>query len=64
LTSFSDVKVVVIGAGFAGIAAAHRLVGAGVDDVIVLERGTRIGGVWRDNEYPGCTCDIPSNLYS
>ncbi|MFL6126204.1 flavin-containing monooxygenase [Actinophytocola sp.] len=56
--------MLVIGAGLAGIAAAHRLVLAGVDDVVVLERAAELGGSWRDNVYPGCTCDIPSNLYS
>jgi len=25
---------------------------------------TDIGGTWRDNSYPGCACDVPSNLYS
>ena len=37
---------------------------AGVDDVVVLERGERVGGTWRDNTYPGAACDIPSLLYS
>ncbi|MBU2665128.1 NAD(P)/FAD-dependent oxidoreductase [Actinoplanes bogorensis] len=57
-------RVVVIGAGFGGVAAAAALVGAGFDDVVVLERADRIGGVWRDNTYPGCACDIPAPLYS
>lgn len=30
----------------------------------MLEREQEVGGVWRDNSYPGCACDIPSNLYS
>ena len=33
-------------------------------DFIVLEKGAEIGGVWRDNTYPDCACDIPSALYS
>ena len=53
----------VIGAGFGGLAAAHALKGRG-EDFIVLEREHEVGGVWRDNNYPGCACDIPSNLYS
>ncbi|QUW83974.1 NAD(P)/FAD-dependent oxidoreductase [Streptomyces mirabilis] len=55
--------VVVIGAGFGGLAAAHSLKGDG-EDFAVLEREQEVGGVWRDNSYPGCACDIPSHLYS
>ncbi|HVE26490.1 MAG TPA: NAD(P)/FAD-dependent oxidoreductase [Sporichthya sp.] len=56
--------VVVIGAGFAGLGAAIRLAQHGVGDVVILERGDRVGGTWRDNQYPGAACDIPSLLYS
>ena len=54
---------VVIGAGFGGLAAAHALKERG-EDFAVLEREHEVGGVWRDNTYPGCACDVPSNLYS
>jgi cation diffusion facilitator CzcD-associated flavoprotein CzcO len=37
---------------------------AGFSDVTVLEQADRVGGVWRDNTYPGCACDIPAPLYS
>lgn len=57
-------KIVVIGTGFAGIAAAARLLQEGERDLIVLERGSDVGGVWRDNRYPGCACDVESHLYS
>lgn len=60
----SDVEVLVVGAGLAGIGLAIRLRQAGISDVLVVERATDIGGSWRDNDYPGCTCDIPSTLYS
>ena len=55
--------VVIVGAGFAGIGAAIALKKAGVDFVI-LEKAPEIGGVWRDNHYPDCGCDVPSALYS
>ncbi len=55
--------VVIVGAGFAGLAAAMALRDAGIDDVLVLERGASVGGTWRDNSYPGVACDIPSHLY-
>ncbi|MEV0294042.1 NAD(P)/FAD-dependent oxidoreductase [Nocardia sp. NPDC050710] len=56
--------VAVIGGGFAGIGAAIRLKQRGIDDFAIFERGTAIGGTWRDNTYPGAACDIPSRLYS
>ena len=58
------VDVLIVGAGFAGLGAAIRLQQAGVTDIVILERGSEVGGTWRDNQYPGAACDIPSNLYS
>lgn len=55
-------KIAVIGAGFAGLGAAIRL--QADNDIIVLEKSDGVGGTWRANTYPGCACDIPSNLYS
>jgi cation diffusion facilitator CzcD-associated flavoprotein CzcO len=57
-------EVVVVGAGFSGIGMAARLAQMGIDDYVVLDRGNDLGGTWRDNSYPGCACDVPSNLYS
>jgi cyclohexanone monooxygenase len=58
------VRVLVIGAGFAGLAMARAMDRAGERDFLVLERGADIGGTWRDNTYPGAACDVPSQLYS
>ncbi|WP_244929188.1 NAD(P)/FAD-dependent oxidoreductase [Nocardioides sp. W7] len=57
-------RVVVIGAGFGGLGVAHALRERGLDDIVVLERADEVGGVWRDNTYPGAACDVPSPLYS
>jgi cation diffusion facilitator CzcD-associated flavoprotein CzcO len=57
-------QVVVIGAGFGGIGMAIALKRAGIDDFVVLDRASDLGGTWRDNSYPGLTCDVPSLLYS
>ncbi|MFT4220097.1 MAG: NAD(P)/FAD-dependent oxidoreductase, partial [Microbacterium sp.] len=57
------VEVLIVGAGFAGLAAAMALSRAGFDDVAVIERAPAIGGTWRDNTYPGVACDVPSHLY-
>jgi cation diffusion facilitator CzcD-associated flavoprotein CzcO len=57
-------RVVIIGAGFGGIGMAIALKQAGIDDFVVLDRAGDLGGTWRDNSYPGLTCDVPSQLYS
>ncbi|TDN91794.1 NAD(P)/FAD-dependent oxidoreductase [Microbacterium sp. BK668] len=54
--------VAIVGAGFAGLAAAMTLRDAG-HDIAVFERADRVGGTWRDNTYPGVACDVPSHLY-
>ena len=56
--------VIVVGTGFAGLGMAIRLRQEGMTDFVVLERAGDVGGTWRDNSYPGCTCDVPSHLYS
>ena len=60
----AHVRVAVVGAGFAGVGAGIRLREAGMTDFVILERAGAVGGTWRDNTYPGCTCDVPSHLYS
>jgi len=64
MTSVQTVDHVIIGAGFAGLCAAIKLDEDGERDFVVLEKGPDVGGTWRDNTYPGATCDIPSQLYS
>jgi cation diffusion facilitator CzcD-associated flavoprotein CzcO len=54
----------IIGSGFGAIATAHELISHGHDDVRLWERSDELGGVWRDNTYPGAGCDVPSPLYS
>ncbi|CAM2809347.1 flavin-containing monooxygenase [Skermania piniformis] len=57
-------KVVIIGAGLGGLAAAIELRKAGYADVVIVEKADDVGGVWRENTYPGAACDIPSPFYS
>ena len=60
----SDVdQVAIIGAGFAGLCMAIQLTRAGIP-FTVYEKASDLGGVWRDNTYPGAGCDVPSALYS
>src|SRR5437868_5790033 len=58
------VHVAIAGTGFADLGAAIRLKLEGMHDFVMLERASEIGGTWRDNSYPNCACDVPSNLYS
>ncbi len=62
--STREVKHLIIGAGFAGLCAAIKLDEDGERDFVVIERGSDVGGTWRDNTYPGAACDVPSQLYS
>ncbi len=59
-----ELRVIVIGAGMAGILSAIKLREAGIDDVVLYEKADRLGGTWRENTYPGVACDVPSHLYS
>ena len=59
-----EVRVAIIGSGFSGLGVAIKLKLAGIEDFVILERANAIGGTWRDNDYPGCCCDIPSHVYS
>lgn len=56
-------RVIVIGAGMAGIATAYTLQRNAFTDFVVLEKGAEVGGVWHWNRYPGLTCDVPSQIY-
>src|SRR4029450_11905004 len=58
----SEVDVVVIGAGFAGLYALYKLREAGLS-VRVFERGEGVGGTWYWNRYPGARVDIQSVEY-
>ena len=60
----THVRVAIAGSGFGGLGTAIRLTQSGIDDFLVFERSSDVGGVWRDNTYPGCACDVESHLYS
>src|SRR5215217_2806823 len=60
----AEADVAIVGSGFSGLCMAIKLREAGMEDVVVLERGDAVGGTWWFNTYPGCGCDVPSHLYS
>ncbi len=57
-------RVLIVGAGFGGIAAAIELRRHGFERLTILEAAPGIGGTWLYNSYPGAACDVPSHLYS
>lgn len=57
-------SIAVIGSGFGGLAAVIELKKQGFDDIVVFEKADEVGGVWRENTYPGAACDVPSPFYS
>ena len=59
-----DLRVVVLGAGMSGILSGIKLLEAGYKNVTIYEKASRVGGTWRENTYPGLTCDVPSHAYT
>jgi cation diffusion facilitator CzcD-associated flavoprotein CzcO len=57
-------RVVIVGAGFGGLGLGIKLKESGLNDFVILEKSESVGGVWRENRYPGAACDVPSHLYS
>ena len=53
---------IVVGAGFAGLYALHKLRSRGLS-VRVLEAAPELGGTWYHNRYPGARCDVESVDY-
>ena len=60
---YSEVDVVIVGAGFGGMYMLHRLRGLGMS-AKVFEAGSGVGGTWFWNRYPGARVDIQSLEYS
>ena len=58
-----EVTVAIIGGGFAGLTTGARLKEAGIEDVILIEGGGDVGGVWYWNRYPGAMCDTAAMVY-
>ncbi len=63
-TAVTDFDTIVIGAGFAGLYALHKLRDQLGLSVRVYEAASDVGGTWYWNRYPGARCDIESVHYS
>ncbi|MBT8131559.1 MAG: NAD(P)/FAD-dependent oxidoreductase [Gammaproteobacteria bacterium] len=59
-----DLSIAIIGGGLGGLCMAIKLKQAGYHKFTIFEKADRLGGTWRDNTYPGVSCDVPSHLYS
>jgi cation diffusion facilitator CzcD-associated flavoprotein CzcO len=57
-------ETVIIGTGFSGLLAAVRLQKKNINDFVLLERSSELGGTWQVNSYPGAEVDVPTSLYS
>ncbi len=55
--------VLILGAGMSGILAGIKLKEEGIETFEILEMGASVGGTWRDNTYPGLSCDVPAHSY-
>ena len=53
-----------MGAGLTGVLMGMQLRRAGIDDFVIYEKESDVGGTWLRNTYPGLHCDVPSHLYS
>lgn len=59
----TDLDVLIVGAGFAGLRALYTLRKQGLK-CLILEASDEVGGVWNYNRYPGARCDVESYDYS
>ena len=57
-------RLAIVGAGMSGILTAIKLKERGLHDFTIYEKAGELGGTWRDNTYPGLSCDVPSHVYS
>jgi len=62
--SAENLRIVIIGAGMAGICASIKLTAAGYPNHVVYEKADKVGGTWRENTYPGLSCDVPAQIYT
>jgi len=56
--------VAIIGAGMAGMLAAIELRKQGYKNLVLFEKADNVGGTWRENSYPGLSCDVPAHHYT
>lgn len=55
--------IVILGAGYGGLGMGAQLKRHGINNFQIFEKASALGGVWRDNIYPGAACDTQSHIY-
>lgn len=63
-TSGRQPRVLILGAGMSGLLMAIELRRQGIEDFTIYEKGSEVGGTWRENRYPGLACDVPAHYYT
>ncbi|KAL5324751.1 hypothetical protein ACEPPN_005867 [Leptodophora sp. 'Broadleaf-Isolate-01'] len=67
LHSERKLRLVCVGAGFAGLILAHKIkYDWKMDNFIdfqIYEKNPDVGGTWYENRYPGVACDVPAHSY-
>lgn len=54
---------IILGTGYGGIGMGAQLTKDGTENYLILEAADEVGGVWRDNTYPGAACDTQALIY-
>lgn len=54
---------IILGTGYGGIGMGAQLTKDGTENYLILETADEVGGVWRDNTYPGAACDTQALIY-
>jgi cation diffusion facilitator CzcD-associated flavoprotein CzcO len=62
VTRNAEPETCIVGAGMSGLLMGIRLRNAG-KRFRIIEKASSVGGTWRENTYPGLTCDVPSFFY-
>lgn len=57
------IDVAILGSGYGGLGMAAQLKQNGITNFKIFEKASMLGGVWRDNIYPGAACDTQSHIY-
>lgn len=66
LKDAAETKVLIVGAGFHGLLAAHQMITVGglpSEDIVLVDKAGGVGGTWYWNRYPGVMCDIEGYCY-
>lgn len=64
MTASRNPTVAIVGAGMSGLLMGIKLQEAGIHSFTIHEKASELGGTWRENTYPGLSCDVPSRFYS